>query len=760
MNQVFNLKNKSVLATTKALIFFSTILSFIGFLFYFPSLKYGFQFDDLASIVKLFEIRTNDFFSLFFRYSRWISYWLNSVYFRWGRYDPFYYRLGNILFHVTASFISCFLTYKICSATSKDSFFYKNRFWFSVLVQTFFLLHPVQTQTVSYVIQGQLEGLAGLFNLLSVFLFCCAYMQTNGIYRKLSLVFMWVVMAISCGTKEIAIISPLLVLLTDWFFVAKGKFASLKSRWALHSFNTFLVFTIFAYFLKPQFFYNLLSLSIEARNNIGNVLTADPTQKILPFHYLISEFKVILHYAWIFIWPFNISIDYDWKMVDSFWAIDCFVPFLVLLAAAYFIFRRLRSNSTDYISFAVIWFFLGILPRASIIPSSELMADYKTYTAAFGVFFIFAFFILQGIYFLLSKFEQFQVLDTKYAISSFAAFVMLLGYSAYSRNYVWSSGEAFWSNVIKNAPDKARGYNNFAVALSEKGKYKESIEPYLKAISMDNRYPDPHNNIAIVYSSLGEIDKAIYHINECLKISPYYPEGYNNLATFLKQKKDYHAALDAVNKAIALRQTYGKAHFNRGIIQFELGQFQEAYESLKTACTKADFDTDLGFLQFAKIAFSMGKHDEAIAGYRRSLELNPNQLEVYVLLAQAYIGKNEFDQAASILGAVEKNAQDNIRILSMIGQFYFIMENYQNAFNCFNRLRSLPGHPFDTYLFISKCFAKLGNIQEAENLLNEILAQNIPEQFKKITLKELGDLRAQQNNVKLVQSEDKTNKKS
>ena len=55
---------------------------------------YNFQFDDLANITKFFDIRHYHFSRLFFSTTRWISYWLNSLHYSWGKFNPFTYRLG------------------------------------------------------------------------------------------------------------------------------------------------------------------------------------------------------------------------------------------------------------------------------------------------------------------------------------------------------------------------------------------------------------------------------------------------------------------------------------------------------------------------------------------------------------------------------------------------------------------------------------------------------------------------------------------
>src|SRR5205823_4482593 len=110
----------------------------------------------------------------------------------------------------------------------------------------------------------------------------------------------------------------------------------------------------------------------------------NPKDTITPWIFFISQFKVILHYLVMFLWPFNISVEYDWVLAKGFFAFDCLVPLTILLAIAAALFYRLRKNSADLLSFALLWFFVSIAPRSSIIPSPELLVDYKTYTASFG----------------------------------------------------------------------------------------------------------------------------------------------------------------------------------------------------------------------------------------------------------------------------------------------------------------------------------------------------------------------------------------
>ena len=210
------------------------ILAISAALSYYSSLNYELQFDDIANINKHFQIRHYTFSKLFFSGSRWISYWLNSLYYTIGKFDPFYFRLGNVTIHTLNGILIFFILLNILTRLPYASFFKRNAYFASVLTALFFILHPAQTQTISYVIQGQLEGLASLF-MLSVILCFLHFTQTKTFWLRIMLATLFFALIILVtGTKEIAIVTPALLLLIDWFFVARASFADLKKRWWLH----------------------------------------------------------------------------------------------------------------------------------------------------------------------------------------------------------------------------------------------------------------------------------------------------------------------------------------------------------------------------------------------------------------------------------------------------------------------------------------------------------------------------------------------
>lgn len=710
------------------------ILAALTALSYYPSLNYRFQFDDIANIQKLFSIRHSNFNSLFFNGPRWIPFWLNSINYQLGGFAPFYYRLFNVSFHIVTGIFVFYLVSIALSGLKKNSFFKQYSYAIAYTTTALFLLHPVQTQTVSYVIQGRMEGLAGLF-VIAMGISFLKFAQANSLFAKVFFGSLLIISGfLSCGTKEIAIVSPFLIMLLDWFFVAEGDWQSFKKRLFIHAGIFIMIYGIYLYFLKPTFFTKLFGLKMEARNNIGNLLTERAGEKILPGHFFISQFKVVLHYIVMFLWPFTISVEYDWKLVTHFFAVDCILPLMVLLMLAAIIAYLLKKNNTNVIGFCALWFVIAVAPRSSIIPSSELLTDYKTYLASFGILLLLA----SGIVKIFSELTPYLIARISIINHARAQYLLVTllalptGFLTYNRNKVWRSSEEFWSNIIENAPGKARAYNNLGVALSEQGRVQEAIPLYKKAIAMDQHYPDPRNNLAVAYSMSNKINLAIETLKMAIKMHPYYPEAYNNLASFHITKKDFDTAEKLLNVAIKLRPHYGKAYFNMGKLQMEKQQYDKALQYFKTACTKADLDNEPGYTVYANTALGLKKYDDAIHALTKLLTFKPGSIDIMTKLASAYLSNANYEQATTLYNQLVQAQPQNAHAWFNLGECYLQTQEPNKALTHFEKAKGLrlPMPILD--LRIIACLEQMGRINEAKGHLQMFVQrEDAPEQMKK-----------------------------
>lgn len=668
---------------------------------YYPSLSYDFQFDDIFNIKKYFHLRIQDLKSWAFGGGRWISYVLNAIHYKLGKHDPFVYRRSNMIFHLTTGLLIFFVTYLSFSGLKKYASLAKKALPIAFFASLLFLLHPVQTQTVSYVIQGQLEGLANLF-VMAIILFYMFYQKNSSWTVKAPLLALITAFGIlSCGTKEIAILSPLMLILFDWFFISQGDSSEIKKKWLFFVSYTALIAIQYMRYLNFSFLKNSFLGTAVLPNNIGNVITTSAEQTINPLTYLFSQFKVVTHYIFMFIWPFNISVDYDWKMAPSFFSTECIIPLLFLLSLLAGTLFLLRKDRTNIIAFCSLWFFIGLAPRSTIIPSTELVADYKTYFSSFGIFLLFALALVFGFEWLTKKLVPKGDHFSSYAVTGLC--ILLLGFSTYKRNLIWQSGEAFWMSNIENSPKKARAYNNYAVAIAEHERYAEAI-PYLrKAIKLDPYYPDPWSNLSVCFCRTEKLDLAIDCLRRALTINPHYPEFHNNLASYLLTKKEYAEARKFAEQAIKLRPYYGKAHFNLGQALYSENKKEEAFERIKFSCMNADYEMPESFRSYAELAVELGKFEDALIGFTKLSELLPHDTDAHFNKANAHYYLGHYEDAKTIYQSmIAANPQEHRAWLNL-AEVFTVQNNHREALMCYEKAQPMASYHPDVVTKLAQC---------------------------------------------------------
>lgn len=714
------------------------ILVVLTSIIYAPSLYYPFQFDDIANISKRFGIRFDNPLMRWWNSPRWFGDWLNSINFQIGRFEPFYYRLFNLMIHILAGLCVFYLVKELCLYLRKNQFVHNNAQLIGFIASGLFLLHPVQTQTVSYVIQARLEGIASLA-VLATLLIYVKLMQAKAPVAKVcysALLFM--AGMLSCGTKELVVVLPFLMLLVDWFFISEQRWDLFRKRfWVIAIFAVFFAVLV-VHHMGMKFALDVVSFKATTGNNRGNILTTGAFDVITPWMYFISEFKVIVHYLSIFLWPFSMSVEYDWKIAQSFFNFDVIAPLLFLLLLFCLVVRAMLKKENTIFAFGMIWFILSIAPRTTIIPSPELVCDYKTYLASFGMMFMLAglcAYIFNGLWNLAKNLpEHLRVQEFKYA--AVACFMLLVGLSAYERNKVWETSVGFWEDNAKKAPRKARVHNNLGVALSEAGRIDESIVAYKKAIDLDGYYADPLSNLAVAYSLKNDVDKAIDALKSAIHICPNYPEAYNNLGTLLLQKKQYDDAKRMLEMAIHLRPYYGKAYYNMARMYEEKGEHEQAWDYLKKAA-EGDLDTPEVFFKLGQMSLRVQKYQDAADAFELTLKCGVQQDQVYFNLANAYYMMEKYDKAQEIYERLVQKDPLDARYAYNLAETYFIKKDYQRAFDMFRKTTSLPQPIAQAFFRTVHCLENLKRTDDAKNYLNDLLTLNAADDFKTMAKNEL-----------------------
>lgn len=603
------------------------ILTVLGLIIYSNTLQAPFVFDDGIRIVENQDIRDLGGFwpPSGWRYIGTLSFALNYYF---NGLDVAGYHLVNIVIHI----FNATLVYWLVSLTIQLPLLNwsgRRRFLFPFATAVIFLIHPVQTQAVTYIIQ-RFTSLAALFYLMSVILYIKARIWNGRAIVHLSyyaLALTFAVMAMM--TKEISFTLPLIITLYEFTFFRTTPFRSLRGRllYLLPFHATMLIIPL-----------GLVDIGSSLDEIMGDLSKATAETSVMPItrlDYLSTQFQVIVTYLRLLILPVNQNLDYDYPISHSIFEPQILISFFFLisiLTSAIYLFKRSLKTDNVYgllASFGLLWFFITLSVESSLIPLSDVIFEHRLYLPSVGIIISFH----AAIFYFLEKIwhgRQWLTLFIFYLI----IITPVLSTASYLRNAVWRDSMTLWADVVKKSPDKARPHNNLGNAYARLNLIDSAEKEYKTAIRLDTDFADAHKNMGDIYRVKGELEKAVLEYSIAVKLKPDLPEVYIQLGNIYLDQKMWDKAINEFRTAIILRPNNPTAHYNTGIAYARMGSMEAAIQGFRNAIIlKPDYAE--AHLNMGSVYGQMGLADEAIKEFQTALEINPDMEEARNNLAIA-----------------------------------------------------------------------------------------------------------------------------
>ena len=316
--------------------------------------------ENIANIVK--AARPVVYLSLMFNYAL-------------GGLDPSGWHLFNIVIHIMTSILVYLFILGTLQTPSLRGRYAENAKWMALLGGILFSLHPIQTESVTYLISRS-ELLATCFY-IATFLLLIRSAKTGKFYYAPAIL---ITSLLAIGSKEWAITLPALLLLYDFLFLAEGNVKSVLSRWYIY------VFAALPWWLV------LSRLNLFAKQGSGSVsvgFNVETITGITPLTYLYTSLNVIWTYIRLLILPINQNIDYDYPIAHTLFELPTIVSLLGHLAIVAAAFWLYRSKKWKLIPFGVAWFYIGLSPVQSFVPVTDVIFEHRLYMPSIGFFIAF-----------------------------------------------------------------------------------------------------------------------------------------------------------------------------------------------------------------------------------------------------------------------------------------------------------------------------------------------------------------------------------
>lgn len=447
------MSNKQTLYSLWLFLLITTVL------IYSPGLNGSFEFDDIANIIvnkaldadelsfqTLKDIalsRSNNNGS-----GRPISFLSFAANINTTGFNPFYFKLTNLLIHLFNAFLVFSFTRLLLhyGQLTKSRLENNQVIYLALGISALWLVHPIQLTSVLYIVQ-RMTSLSALFLLLTFIVYIkgrerslrepsnpllhpllnLLLNQRTIIPLTLSAVSVLTVLAVF--SKENGALAPLFLLIIECF---SFKFKT-RNRLDFMLLLGFFVITIalLLYFLVPGQLLSHWSVIVPGRHFSLS-------------ERLYTEITIIWLYLSLILTPvsehFSIYHDY-WPLSRSLLEpLSTLISLFGLLGCLFL--GVLFRHKYPFFLFAVLWFLAGHLMESSFI-TLELVHEHRNYLPSLGILFCLVVFL-------------YQLTNKRLFIVIFLLFFSVFSWTTYVRSVQWSSEMRHAIAEVKNHPDSAR----------------------------------------------------------------------------------------------------------------------------------------------------------------------------------------------------------------------------------------------------------------------------------------------------------------
>ncbi len=323
--------------------------------------------------------------------------------------------------------------------------------WLAALL---FAVHPIHTEAVTYIC-GRSSALMTLLYLAGLLAYVAGRAQGN---RWFLHAVAPLCMLLALAVKETAVTFPLALLLWELYNGGSLKTA-LRQQWS--SWLLLLLAAIF--FLLHGAYQSQMETSAGLNSLQGNLAT-----QVLAFSYLLRQ--------WLL--PLWLNIDPDLRVVHDFSGL---LPQVMVLAAI-FILMLLPLRRRPWISFALAWAMLQLLPLYLLLPRLDVANERQMY--------------LLGWPLALALLAELSLwLRHRMFITAAALLLLVLTSLTVMRNQDYRSEVALWQATVKLSPDKARAHNNLGYAYMLAGRAGAARAEFVTALQLDPEYYQARFNL-------------------------------------------------------------------------------------------------------------------------------------------------------------------------------------------------------------------------------------------------------------------------
>jgi tetratricopeptide (TPR) repeat protein len=685
------------------------ILILLACVAYADSLYAPFVFDDLTAIqhnrnVRFFSFdlkemeKTRSLLYPTFAFNQWL-----------GGENVFGYHVVNLLLHIINGLLVFAIARRIYQSlrpppgpSDGDSY--------AMLAAAFFIVHPVQTEAVTYISERS-ELLSKLVFLCGLLFFMMLPEKKIGFFTAIPVLFFLV---LGVAFKETAVTLPAIIFLYDYIFIAEGKLRNMLPRWRFYL-GLLIFIGVGTYFL-----WNILRQPLIEVGEPGTMPQ---------WNYFLTSLRVTVRYLRLIVLPTGQNLDYDFPAILSVKE-PALAASVLLICALLFMAWRWRGRRPVF-AFSIFWFFIVLIPTGGVVVIPDVIFEHRLYVAVAGVALSFPLLV-----------ERLGLLLRARVARVASIILAVLLVTTIARNYVWADSVRLFLDEVEKSPHKVRAYVNLVFEHMKRGHETEAISVVSAGLknapayrvslldTMGNLYLRMGKPAAAIQYFTPSTEEAVQHGLQ----SSFIATSFNNLgAAYLALAKSYDALhLDARRQALQrAREAFQKSlerQSDVGVLNSlvnvnqQLGEAGMFEDDLRK--TLASNPNDFNNLYMLATLLSLQDHyPQSIEFFRRAEEQSTNSEMLHFNYAFALSKADQTDRAideyvqALRIDPIFNEAHYNVALL------YLQKSDYNSALEHLNDVLSIEEASVPANLKLAEIYAYEGKIPLARHHLQQVLKE-------------------------------------
>ncbi|MEZ5276917.1 MAG: tetratricopeptide repeat protein [Opitutaceae bacterium] len=295
------------------------------------------------------------------------------------------------------------------------------------------------------------------------------------------------------------------------------------------------------------------------------------------------------------------------------------------------------------------------------------------------------------------------------------AFEFVLGNMYFMQGRLVSS-EARYLSALKAYPEFQRAWLNLGVLRFSAGRYAEAVPCFTRVIALGDREARTLGLLAYCLQETGNSLVAEMAYMQALTAEPDNQELIEGLLRLYLRNSNWPRAEILLKQLIRMNPEDGEKHLLYAKELDDEGRSLEAIIVLEVAAGIGVLNAD-GLLYLSNLQVKNGLHAEALAGYRRVLESQPDiGLSHLLSFARVLIEEGQFDEAESILGGLSDDVPAEMRgeLLRARAELAQSRGHWVEAEDYLERLLNLNPLDSDALIRLGQSHRRSGDLARAQ----------------------------------------------